>query len=299
MTKKNNQVDPTPAQERPHIQNPLSGSGDSNPKLSIGNSLLFAALKAELVKFYFHKMHIRILFINSLILFLLIGLGLQFSGSSDGGYSMKEHSGILTIHLTYSKIIYFFVITISICSHFGKEFEWKAIHQFVIKGMNSSTMILSKTLAYFLHFFSQYVIFTLVILLGFFLFSPVSGRETFYAVSWIEILAVPLGIFLAVSVSILAVSLTFSSNQSLVFAFLYYVLFEMVFRGILSLINSLSPRDYLDTIITYFPYNTYSSINTETPDLHIYILLNVLYIGIFIGLSMGILNKKEFALVNT
>lgn len=264
----------------------------------ISFSQLIPALRSELLKLYLLKIPVRVLFINFLALAFMISTSLKFSSSQAGAYSMETHKSIMSIHLFFSKFVLLFIISVTICSNFGKEFEWKTIHQFLIKGLNASNMLLSKIIAYWILFLVQYILYTLVILLGYFLFSPDNMRDTFYSISWLELSVVPLGLLLSVSISVLAVAVSFSSSRALVFNFLYYVGFELIFRGFLSLIHMISPTPILDQATQYFPYKSYVSISSENPDMLFLVLATIASSIVFISLSLSILRKKEFALVN-
>ncbi|MCC5813652.1 MAG: hypothetical protein JJT78_02775 [Leptospira sp.] len=265
----------------------------------ISLSQLIPALRSELLKIYFLKIPHRIFFINILILAFLVSTSLKFSSSQAGSYSMETHKSILNIHLFFSRFVFLFITSVTICSNFGKEFEWKTIHQFLIKGLNSSNMILSKVISYWIVFVAEYLAYTLLVLLGYFLFSPENMRDTFYSVSWLEVLVVPLGIFLSVSISVLAVSLSFSSSRALIFNFLYFMIVELVLRGFLSLVHMISPNPVLDKATDYFPYKSYVAISGENPDVLFFILSAFAFSVIFIATSLAVLRKKEFALINT
>jgi ABC-type transport system involved in multi-copper enzyme maturation permease subunit len=265
----------------------------------IVDARFFPIWKSEILKFILLKVHTRVFFLNSVILFLMIGTYLKFSTQSGVDYSMEVHTGILKAHLFYTRFIYLFILSTTICTNFGKEFEWRTIHQFLIKGLTSKNMILTKFFAYWILFVVEYFLYTSLILIGYFLFSPVSFAESIAVVSWMEILSAPVGIGMAVGISILAVSITFSSSQAMIFNFLYFIIVEMVFRGILSLVNMISKSPVLTTILEYFPYQSYLAIQSETPDVVFYFFTSIAYTIGSVALSYAFLRRKEFALVNT
>lgn len=265
----------------------------------IADSRFLPIWRSEILKFILLKVHTRVLFLNSVILFLMIATYLQFSTQSGEAYSMEVHTGLLKIHLFYTRFIFLFILSTTICTNFGKEFEWRTIHQFLIKGLTSKNMILTKFFAYWILFIAEYLIYTIVLLLGYLLFSPVSFAESIAVVSWMEILSAPIGIGMAVGLSILAVSITFSSSQAMIFNFLYFIIIELVLRGILSLVNMISKSPSLTTVLEYFPYQSYLAIQSETPDVAFNFLISIAYTIGFVALSYFYLRRKEFALVNT
>ncbi|WCL50191.1 ABC transporter permease subunit [Leptospira sp. GIMC2001] len=261
----------------------------------------FHATRSELLKLNLLKVPLRIAVINIVVLFCILGIYFQFSSRSDVqvDYSLERHKSIIEILSFFTHFIFLMIISVTICTQFGREFEWRTVHQFFIKGLSRTNLILSKFIAFSIIFILEYLLYSFLILGIFFLFSPASFTETFSSIPWIDQLAPLVGIPLTVAISIFSVTTKFSATSALVQNVLYFILFEGVFRGILSGIQMIEKIEWLDQLREFFPYKSYLSISNESPDNWKFMIAVIAATLVLLGIAVVRMNRKEPALINT
>lgn len=258
---------------------------------------LVLAVEAEWEKLRTQKVVERLFLANVLILVLFVALYNQFTGA-DNAVGLEEYAAVWGVHLFFSKFVYIFILSGLVCTQFGNEFDWRILHQFFIRGLTSESMLASKFLVYGSLLVGQYLVLTIIFMLGFFLFSPESIPDTLGVIPWVEVTAVPLGILMAMNVSILAVSLRTSASRAMVANFLYYVVVELFLRGVVLLVVSSGSDSRWEFLAQYFPFQTYLAIGKDTAGLPVYYGLSLVYIGVFWLIGYAILRKKEYGLLN-
>jgi hypothetical protein len=222
---------------------------------------ILSAIRSEIKKVIYLGIPTRIFLWNSILVTLFLLLNYLFSQNS------TEENGtefIWNAHSFYSQIIFVLVIFFQICSQFGKEFEWRTMHQFFIKGLTPSALITSKFLVYFTLYSLQFTIYT-GFCLGLHFFFQTSGEEI---IPWTKIGYTYIGVGILVGFSLFFVSLFWSGTSAVIAMSVYLFGFELIGGAIWDFLFKIYPDSgILSLKLVLFPYGSYLELSAGDPSL--------------------------------
>lgn len=258
------------------------------------------AYRSEILKIRFMQWAVVLFFLGLALIFLsFLFYTLVLKFFTDSAYSLENHNTLMGIHSFYFRFAFILGTSIFVSYQFGKEFEWRTMHQFMIKGLRAEVMIPAKYLANLTLLFAQYIVLTFLTIIIYLFFSPESFADTFAAIEWIEILILPLGFNLALSISVFSVSMTFSSSTGLILNLMYFLVIEGVLKIIFYAVASILKNPELGKVGAYLPFTLFLNLNADSDQFFIHCALVVVYTLTFLMLSVFRLRTKEMALVRT